>query len=53
VQCAVDCIKLVEQFAAIGVEELMCNFQLVPVVHTEVIGSLRLLGKQRSPYFRA
>jgi hypothetical protein len=53
VQRAVNCIKLIEQFAAIGVEELMFNFQLAPVAHTEVMESIRMFGKQVIPYFRA
>ena len=48
-----DCIKFIEQFAAIGVEELMFNFQLGPVAHAEVMESIRLFGKQVIPYFRA
>jgi alkanesulfonate monooxygenase SsuD/methylene tetrahydromethanopterin reductase-like flavin-dependent oxidoreductase (luciferase family) len=48
-----DCIKFIEQFAAIGVEELMFNFQLGPVAHTEVMESIRLFGQQVIPYFRA
>ena len=48
-----DCIKFVEQFAAIGVEELMFNFQLGPVAHAEVMESIRLFGKQVIPYFHA
>ena len=38
--------------AAIGVEELMFNFQLGPVAHAEVMESIRLFGKQVIPYFR-
>lgn len=48
-----DCIKYIEQFAAIGVEELMFNFQLGPVTHQEVMTSIRLFGTQVIPYFRA
>jgi alkanesulfonate monooxygenase SsuD/methylene tetrahydromethanopterin reductase-like flavin-dependent oxidoreductase (luciferase family) len=46
-----DCIHFIEQFAAIGVEELMFNFQLGPVSHAEVMESIRLFGKQVIPYF--
>ena len=48
-----DCIKFIEQFPAIGVEELMFNLQLGPVAHAEVMESIRLFGKQVIPYFRA
>jgi alkanesulfonate monooxygenase SsuD/methylene tetrahydromethanopterin reductase-like flavin-dependent oxidoreductase (luciferase family) len=48
-----DCIKFIEQFAAIGVEELMFNFQLGPVTDAEVMESIRLFGKQVIPYFHA
>jgi alkanesulfonate monooxygenase SsuD/methylene tetrahydromethanopterin reductase-like flavin-dependent oxidoreductase (luciferase family) len=47
-----DCIKFIEQFAAIGVEELMFNFQLGPVAHEEVMESIRLFGKHIIPSFR-
>jgi hypothetical protein len=43
----------VEQFAAIGVEELMVDFQLGPAADAEVIGSIRLFGKQVIPHFLA
>jgi alkanesulfonate monooxygenase SsuD/methylene tetrahydromethanopterin reductase-like flavin-dependent oxidoreductase (luciferase family) len=46
-----DCITFIEQFAAIGVEELMFNFQLGPVTHAEVMESIRLFGKQVIPCF--
>jgi hypothetical protein len=42
-----------EQSPAIGVEELMFNFQLCPVAHAEVMESIRLFGKQVIPYCRA
>jgi hypothetical protein len=48
-----DCIKFIEQFAAVGVEELMFNFQLGPVTHAEVMQSIRLFGTQVIPYFWA
>jgi alkanesulfonate monooxygenase SsuD/methylene tetrahydromethanopterin reductase-like flavin-dependent oxidoreductase (luciferase family) len=48
-----DCIEFIEQFAAIGVEELMFNFQLGPVQHQEVMNSIRLFGEQVIPFFRA
>jgi hypothetical protein len=48
-----DCIKFIEQFAAIGVEEVMFNFQLGPVTHAKVIEPIRLLGKQVIPYCRS
>jgi hypothetical protein len=47
-----DCIKFIEQFAAIGVEELMFNFQLGPVTHGEVMDSIRLFGTHVMPFFR-
>jgi len=46
-----DCIKFIEQFAAIGVEELMFNFQLGPVTHTEVMESIHLFGTHVIPFF--
>jgi alkanesulfonate monooxygenase SsuD/methylene tetrahydromethanopterin reductase-like flavin-dependent oxidoreductase (luciferase family) len=47
-----DCIKYIEQFAAIGVEELMFNFQLGPVTHQEVMTSIRLFGEHVIPSFQ-
>ena len=47
-----DCIKFIEQFEAIGVEELMFNFQLGPVAHEEVMESIRLFGKYVIPAYR-
>jgi len=47
-----DCIKFVEQFEAIGVEELMFNFHLGPVTQPEVLQSIRLFGEHVIPAFR-
>jgi alkanesulfonate monooxygenase SsuD/methylene tetrahydromethanopterin reductase-like flavin-dependent oxidoreductase (luciferase family) len=46
-----DCIKFIEQFDAIGVEELMFNFQLGPVTHEEVMESIRLFGEHVIPAY--
>lgn len=47
-----DCIRYVQQFEAIGVEELMFNFQLGPVTQPEVMRSIRLFGEHVIPAFR-
>jgi len=43
----------IEQFAAIGVEELMVDFQLGPVAHAEMMEVIRLFVKQVIPYVGA
>lgn len=48
-----DCIAYIEQFEAIGVEELMFNFQLGPVTHREVMTSIQLFGEHVIPSFQA
>jgi hypothetical protein len=47
-----DCSKFIEQFAAIGVEELMVNVQVGPVARAEVMESMRPFGKQVIPSSR-
>jgi alkanesulfonate monooxygenase SsuD/methylene tetrahydromethanopterin reductase-like flavin-dependent oxidoreductase (luciferase family) len=47
-----DCLKYIEQYDAIGVDEMMPLFQVGPVTHEEVMESLRLFGKYIIPYFK-
>jgi hypothetical protein len=42
----------IEQFDAIGVEELLSDFQPGPVADPEGIESIRPFGKQVIPHFR-
>jgi alkanesulfonate monooxygenase SsuD/methylene tetrahydromethanopterin reductase-like flavin-dependent oxidoreductase (luciferase family) len=47
-----DCIKYIEQYEAMGVDEMMPLFQVGPVTHQEVMESLRLFGKYIIPHFQ-
>ena len=47
-----DCIQYIEQYDAIGVDEMMPLFQVGPVTHEEVMESLRLFGKYIIPHFK-
>ena len=47
-----DCIQYIEQYEAIGVDEMMPLFQVGPVTHEEVMESLRLFGKYIIPHFK-
>ncbi len=47
-----DCIQYIEQYDAMGVDEIMPLFQVGPVTHEEVMESLRLFGKYIIPHFR-
>ena len=48
-----DCIRYIENYARMGVDEIMPLFQVGPVTHEEVMESLRLFGKYIIPHFRA
>jgi alkanesulfonate monooxygenase SsuD/methylene tetrahydromethanopterin reductase-like flavin-dependent oxidoreductase (luciferase family) len=48
-----DCIEYIEQYEAMGVDEMMPLFQVGPVTHEEVMESLRLCGKYVVPHFQA
>lgn len=47
-----DCIRYIEQYEALGVDEIMPLFQVGPVSHQEVMDSLRLFGKYVVPHFK-
>jgi alkanesulfonate monooxygenase SsuD/methylene tetrahydromethanopterin reductase-like flavin-dependent oxidoreductase (luciferase family) len=47
-----DCIRYIEQYEAMGVDEIMPLFQIGPVTHQEVMNSLRLVGKYVVPHFK-
>ncbi|MEK7806854.1 MAG: LLM class flavin-dependent oxidoreductase [Chloroflexota bacterium] len=47
-----DCIRYIEQYEAMGVDEIMPLFQVGPVTHQEVMNALRLFGKYVIPHFR-
>ena len=47
-----DCIKYIEDYERMGVDEIMPLFQVGPVSHEEVMESLRLFGKYIIPHFQ-
>ena len=47
-----DCIRYIEQYEAMGVDEIMPLFQVGPVTHQEVLNTLRLFGKYVIPHFK-
>ncbi len=47
-----DCIRYIEEYQALGVDEIMPLFQVGPVSHAEVMNSLRLFGKHVIPHFQ-
>jgi alkanesulfonate monooxygenase SsuD/methylene tetrahydromethanopterin reductase-like flavin-dependent oxidoreductase (luciferase family) len=46
------CIRYLEQYQALGVDEITPLFQVGPVSHEEVMTSLRLFGKHVIPHFQ-
>jgi len=44
-----DCLRYLEQYSPTGVDEIMPLFQIGPITHTEVMGTLRLFGKHVIP----
>jgi alkanesulfonate monooxygenase SsuD/methylene tetrahydromethanopterin reductase-like flavin-dependent oxidoreductase (luciferase family) len=47
-----DCIKVIEEFEAMGVDEVMPIFQAGYATHEEVMNSIRLFGKYVIPHFQ-
>ncbi len=47
-----DCIRYLEQYEALGVDEIMPLFQVGPATNQEVMESLRLFGKYVIPHFQ-
>lgn len=47
-----DCIKYIEDYERMGVDEIMPLFQVGPVTHDEVMETLRLFGKHVIPHFK-
>ncbi|MCI0841888.1 MAG: LLM class flavin-dependent oxidoreductase [Chloroflexi bacterium] len=48
-----DCIRYLELYEAMGVDEVMPLFQVGPVSHEEVMHTLTLFGKYVVPHFKA
>jgi alkanesulfonate monooxygenase SsuD/methylene tetrahydromethanopterin reductase-like flavin-dependent oxidoreductase (luciferase family) len=47
-----SCIQVIEEFEAMGVDEIMPIFQAGHATHDEVMNSIRLFGKYIIPHFR-
>ena len=47
-----DCIRVIEEFEAMGVDEIMPIFQAGYATNEEVMNSIRLFGKYVIPHFR-
>jgi len=47
-----DCIKVIEEFEAMGVDEVMPIFQAGYASHEEVMNSIKLFGKYVIPHFQ-
>ena len=47
-----DCIRVIEEFEAMGVNEIMPIFQAGHATHKEVLNSIRLFGKYIIPHFQ-
>ena len=47
-----DCIRYLELYEAMGMDEIMPLFQVGPVSHQEVMETLRLFGKHVMPHFQ-
>ena len=48
----VSCIKVIEDFESMGVDEVMPIFQAGRATHKEVMNSIRLFGKYVIPHFK-
>jgi alkanesulfonate monooxygenase SsuD/methylene tetrahydromethanopterin reductase-like flavin-dependent oxidoreductase (luciferase family) len=48
-----DCIRYLEMYGAMGLDEIMPLFQVGPISHGEVMETLRLFGKYIIPDFQA
>jgi alkanesulfonate monooxygenase SsuD/methylene tetrahydromethanopterin reductase-like flavin-dependent oxidoreductase (luciferase family) len=48
-----DCIRFLELYEALGIEEAILLCAVGPAKHEEVLHTLRLFGEQVIPHFRA
>ena len=46
------CIRVIEEFEAMGVDEIMPIFQAGYATHEEVMNSIRLFGEYVIPHFQ-
>ena len=47
-----SCIKVIEDFESMGVNEIMPIFQAGRATHEEIMNSIRLFGKYVIPHFK-
>ena len=48
-----ECIRFIELYEALGIEEVFLLCAIGPAQHSEVLHTLRLFGEQVIPHFRA
>jgi alkanesulfonate monooxygenase SsuD/methylene tetrahydromethanopterin reductase-like flavin-dependent oxidoreductase (luciferase family) len=48
-----ECIRFIELYEALGIEEMILLCAVGPAAHEEVINTIRLFGEQVIPHFRA
>jgi len=48
-----ECIRFIELYEALGIEEMILLCAVGPATHEEVINTMRLFGEQVIPHFRA
>lgn len=48
-----DCIRFLETYEAMGIEEVFMLCAIGPATHAEVLNSIRLFGEQVLPHFQA
>jgi alkanesulfonate monooxygenase SsuD/methylene tetrahydromethanopterin reductase-like flavin-dependent oxidoreductase (luciferase family) len=46
------CIKVMKQYEAAGVDQVLCFMQMGNLPHSKVMDSIKLFGKHVIPYFR-
>ena len=48
-----DCIRFVENYEAMGIEQIFCLSAIGPASHEETMNTLRMFGKHVIPHFKA
>jgi len=48
-----ECIRFIELYEALGIEEMILLCAVGPAAHEEVLSTLRLFGERVIPHFRA
>ena len=47
-----ECIRFIEMYEALGIEEMILLCAVGPAAHEEVLNTMRLFGEQVIPHFR-